>query len=432
MEKFATNKSISGDLWNKTTFCALPWDHFHVDIDGKIPPCCMWSGVDSHDLTVLTNSTLNEAINGPAMQEVRKAMLNNEENRFCKSCYEVERINGFVSFRHKQNIERSNNSNIHEAIAHTNENGSIQEGYFKPSTLDLRFSNICNLKCRTCGPGASSKWNDEAVKLNKLLGKDNFVPASIIRNKQVDNVKPLLDSASFVYFAGGEPTVMAEHYEVLDYLINTGRAHDVALGYNINLTNSNYKDKNFIDYLKHFRGGFVFGSMDGKESIAEYIRTGSTWETMKETYNKLIEYDKQTPNFSAKIAFVVSVLNIHSIVDFFEYIIDQGWMIGDEPIRFGMLTHPYEYDIRKLPKSERIDISKKITQLCEHLSISYPDTSKHIIESILPFLNDDSIETDLEGIKLYLDANDVSSKTLNWKLQLPELKDMFDRYNITK
>lgn len=29
--------------------------------------------------------------------------------------------------------------------------------------LDLRTSNLCNLKCRMCGPGSSSQWNAEVA-----------------------------------------------------------------------------------------------------------------------------------------------------------------------------------------------------------------------------------------------------------------------------
>ena len=44
------------------------------------------------------------------------------------------------------------------------------------NTLKLKFGNLCNLKCRMCGPGSSTEWakeidkniNTEYSKLNKM------------------------------------------------------------------------------------------------------------------------------------------------------------------------------------------------------------------------------------------------------------------------
>ena len=50
----------------------------------------------------------------------------------------------------------------------TQEDGGIEE--FKMKYMDIRFSNLCNFKCRSCGPGCS-QWALEGVvwDFNKCL-----------------------------------------------------------------------------------------------------------------------------------------------------------------------------------------------------------------------------------------------------------------------
>ena len=37
--------------------------------------------------------------------------------------------------------------------------------------FDIRFSNICNFKCRTCGSGFSTQWEQEDLKNNVYHAK---------------------------------------------------------------------------------------------------------------------------------------------------------------------------------------------------------------------------------------------------------------------
>ena len=41
----------------------------------------------------------------------------------------------------------------------SNDDGSLKE--FEMKYMDIRFSNLCNMKCRSCGPACSSQWAQE-------------------------------------------------------------------------------------------------------------------------------------------------------------------------------------------------------------------------------------------------------------------------------
>ena len=84
-------------------------------------------------------------------------MLNDERYEACARCYELE-DNGTWTLRQSQNAVRGIDSI--DLIEATNLDGSIDE--FKLKYMDIRFSNLCNYKCRSCG--CSNLWGEEKIK----------------------------------------------------------------------------------------------------------------------------------------------------------------------------------------------------------------------------------------------------------------------------
>jgi hypothetical protein len=77
-----------------------------------------------------------------------------------------------------------------------------------------------------------------------------------------------------IYFAGGEPLIMEEHYNVLKELVRLKR-FDVRLQYNTNFSRLNLKDENVLDYWKLFNNVSIGASLDAMGPRAEYIRKGT-------------------------------------------------------------------------------------------------------------------------------------------------------------
>jgi organic radical activating enzyme len=76
------------------------------------------------------------------------------------------------------------------------------------------------------GQLAGGDWKDR----NKAL---NY--AGRTETDMWEQLAPHLDYVEQIYFAGGEPLMMAEHYNILDELERRGR-FDVRLIYNTNFT----------------------------------------------------------------------------------------------------------------------------------------------------------------------------------------------------
>jgi hypothetical protein len=145
----------------------------------------------------------------------------------------------------------------------TNSDGSLKE--FEMKYMDIRFSNLCNMKCRSCGPACSSQWAQEFQEnRGEEMFKKYFPNQKIVVNNNEDQtfmlkLKPYLSDVSEVYFAGGEIIITPEHYECLDYWIENGQADTIELNYTTNFSTLRYKKNvDLIDYWSKFKNIQVF------------------------------------------------------------------------------------------------------------------------------------------------------------------------------
>jgi len=148
-------------LEESKVFCMFPWLHLNVTPRGDIYPCC--SNDYQNPFGNTKEISLEQAFNSPKMKELRLDMLNDRKNSICNFCYKHEEA-GPHSFRNysKDNFAKY----FDEIVPTTQEDGTVSE--FKMRYFDIRFSNICNFKCRTCGAEFSSQWAAEH--------RENFEP----------------------------------------------------------------------------------------------------------------------------------------------------------------------------------------------------------------------------------------------------------------
>jgi radical SAM protein with 4Fe4S-binding SPASM domain len=130
-------------LIDSDTFCMMPWLHLHAFPDGRAYPCCF--GLDKHHVGNLNKDSMETVFNGPEMREMRLNMLNNRPSKQCGKCYDQEK-SGFFSLRLSSNKHFGHNIGMTE---NTKEDGTAD---FVIKYWDIRFSNLCNLACR-------SLWN---------------------------------------------------------------------------------------------------------------------------------------------------------------------------------------------------------------------------------------------------------------------------------
>jgi len=90
-----------------------------------------------------------------------------------------------------------------------------------------------------------------------------------------------------IYWVGGEPLMMEEHWTFMKQIVDQGDGSNVYARYNTNLSRTEYKGINlYTDILAHLRDWQICASLDGTGKIGEYIRTGLN-------YNEWLKYYKQ-------------------------------------------------------------------------------------------------------------------------------------------
>lgn len=287
----------------------------------------------------LKDHKLEEIWNGEEMRKLRQRMLADEPSPQCTRCYELEGV-GFSSQRLRSNEKFAH----HKKFAATTEpDGRVAK--FQLPFFDIRFSNVCNFRCRSCGPRLSSSWfNDAKAYWNKddlpRLQHATADPEDLWR--QID---PLIEAVEEIYFAGGEPLLMDEHYRILDRLIELKR-FDVRLRYNTNFSESTFKGRDVYEIWSRFGDVHVGASLDGPGARGEYIRKGQKWNRIVENRQRMM---KVCPNVKFRISSTLSLMNVFLLPDFYREWVEAGY-IAPSDFAINMLTYPTHLRAQLLPQ----------------------------------------------------------------------------------
>ena len=185
------------------TFCMFPWVHLNIVPNGNVYPCCV--GVSSDPLGKITDDVkFDDIINNENFKELRNNMLADIPSNACTSCYDLEKFGN--SFRKYAN--ESFGHLIDEALDNTDSDGTLHD--FKMRYCDVRFKNICNFKCRTCGPDYSSSW---ALEENRHMGTKHKIYDLSTNTNILEEFLNHIPNVELVYFAGGEPLITDEFSE---------------------------------------------------------------------------------------------------------------------------------------------------------------------------------------------------------------------------
>ena len=310
--------------------------HLYGGINGTFHLCCHAEHVSSPKGIGDHNQKPSEVWNGEPMKQVRLDFLKGDIPGECiETCYNLEK-NGGTSNRIQVNKRFQKKSFLQEK---TNADGSLDNF---PSYLDFRFGNLCNFKCRMCGPSASTSWYKDALT-NHSKVVDYYTDNSLLWD-DLDQFLPYIED---IYFAGGEPFVQDGHYKLLNILIDTGVSKNICLQYNTNLSYSKYKKFNIKDMWSNFKDVSLWPSIEGWMQQAEYSRKGLNWDN----------FVKNTSTFRDNITTFSCVISIFSIYTMPELIL---WFKSVKKDFYGtILRNPSFLSVTCLPtESKKLIISK--------------------------------------------------------------------------
>lgn len=335
------------DLLESKTFCMLPWVHMHLWPNGNTYPCCIWNS----DISLgQFNSTtgLMDLWNSPRMKELRVNMLSGRPTEGCQRCYVLEEGGMEHTLRLSSNRIYPHNWDL---VEKTKPDGHLDEIRF--SYLDIRFNNLCNLKCQTCGPDLSSSWFEDQSQIDKNHSSPKVIQISPT-DKLWRELEPLLMNVENAYFAGGEPLICDEQYQILD-LWTKHEKFDIPINYTTNFMLLTHKKARILDYWKRFNNVSVSASLDDSGPRAEYLRKGTVWENIVRNRKKMME---ECPNVHFEITPTISAYNAFHFPEFHWEWVEQG-LIKPNDIRLNILTHQAFMSVRILPVEMKLQIKEK-------------------------------------------------------------------------
>jgi MoaA/NifB/PqqE/SkfB family radical SAM enzyme len=374
------------------TFCQAPWHDIHIVTDGGFQGCCVMGAgptsgrlkTDGKDVTIADG--LNAGVNSDTAKSLRLALMNDKWHPECIRCMDEEKA-GMKSMRNFYNERWEKRFDYDDAVAITDaDTGAVPDDHV-PFFYDIQLGNLCNLKCRICGPALSSSWvpdeqkmkglgskwrqpiapGRETITIEHLGGKkysyspDPFAWAnSDLFWEQMSEQK---DKIEHLYLIGGEPMMIQRHFKFLKECVESGDSKHIVLQYDTNLTNLPQK---VMEYWKEFKTLEIGFSIDGMGPELEYMRNPVKWDHILKNIHKLEAFAKENSNVKLTDSVTVSVYNILHILDYIEWKVKAGkydfdylWQRHGKHFGVHPLHSPHYLNVRVMPFKAKREISKQ-------------------------------------------------------------------------
>lgn len=345
------------------SFCVLPWIHLATHPIGTVTPCCISDMTNNISTAVneknqqlfISKNKLEEITNSTRFKEIRRQMLNGEHPFVCRRCYEYDE-NGLLSKRIESNRKFPNL--VDECIKNTNPDGSLKVVNYK--YVELRLGTVCNLKCVTCNPFSSNRWNqDLEVFKGTEFERDYFrndIKTEWYRDYDFyDELYIKCDDLKEVWINGGEPTLIKEHGYFLNKFVEDGRSKNIDLHYSLNCTQ--FPD-HFIELWKNFKNVRIHLSIDDLEERNYYVRFPSDWNQIFSSFEKIIKYKDV---FNLEVCQTLSALNVYNIDNFKKWVNSYNLIIAHNFVHY-----PDHLHVSLIPDQMKEDIKKNMLNLAPH------------------------------------------------------------------
>lgn len=356
-------------------FCILPWIHMHTWANGATYPCCL--AKSNMPVGNTNNKSFEELWNSKRMRQLRLNIINDKPSTICQRCYEHE-ASGKESMRMAMTREFKHKI---DRVKLTHEDGSLDDVHM--AYLDIRYSNICNMRCRTCGPEFSSLWHPDAVKMGTY---DPKKPRILKIKKSIDDMwndmETWINTVEQIYFAGGEPLIMEEHYKILEHLIKIDKT-DIKILYNTNFSKLTYKDKDVVELWKHFPNVKVGASLDAMWKRAEVLRKGTVWEEIEANRQRLID---EVPHVKFQLSSTISIFNAMHVIDFWQNWIDKGY-VEPHAIDVNILLEAQHHRAEVLPAHLKRWVQSRIDEHIKKYNIKEIDEYGRGYAGLISFRN---------------------------------------------
>lgn len=395
-------------------FCLYPFISMNIDPDGRARPCCKYKVGDSgwsENVPKMPESNLDELWNQQDFQDLRGAFLRNERPDGCRACWNEEAA-GIKSMR--KTLEDGGKAAPYATFfSHI-----VRQS---PKNLDLKLSNLCNLKCRICTPFLSSQWVKEYKDLNLVdqhsldLYSSNHKEKLLENNTNLEILKKWAPHIKQIEFYGGEPLLQQEHDRVLEIIYNEGLPEKTDLFYNTNCT---ICDEKFFKLWNKFKCVTISLSVDDIGERFEYQRKNAKWKEVIKNI-ELFKQHKETYNvkMNLQLYITIGVLNAFYLPEIILFL-----KTLNLPVVFNLIHYPRHFSLVNLPvKAKKLFEQRLLMVDCSEIEVL--DWSA-TIESIINYMNGAQPSAkEYENFFNYINIHDKYRKE-SFKHTFPELYEV--------
>lgn len=252
--------------------CKWLTNHTSIDSTGRVRPCCTWRNTGDEPLVT---DNLDDYRNSDFVKNIQKQLENNIWPKGCEDC-RLDEDYGNPSMRTKSFAD-------YKILYENSKDYMVNPG----RDAEVKFGNLCNLKCAMCSPYNSSliaKEYDEmlsnGIDHELIKRKTPNVNAWYEDDKILSSVAKQMNDMALIRFSGGEPTVNSYLADFLKQIDNK-RVHIQIT------TNGNNWPQKLHDEVAKFKRVKLTISLDGYGKVNEYIRYPSNWKKIINNLSKM-------------------------------------------------------------------------------------------------------------------------------------------------
>tara|TARA_B100001287_G_scaffold275791_1_gene284454 strand:- start:1061 stop:2209 length:1149 start_codon:yes stop_codon:yes gene_type:complete len=333
---------------HKDTWCPMPFVTLAVNPNNWLSRCMM----SNHNMGTIEK----EGWSNDKFQKLRTNMLNGVwDEQGCSSCFYKEK-NGQTSRRNKW---VNNEEKYTGAINIYKNNLNVKRNTIKH--LYMNFNNICNFKCRMCGPHFSNAWIPDWKKMGNEYSAIQNPKQQIDVDKFLHEFGPELDKLHGIWVTGGEPFM---DNSVFDFFNKLKQYCDPAQVKLLITTNASKLDVSRLVELKDYLRTQIHVSIDATGDLYPYMRGYNfTWEEVNAKIKQLVEWQKSgTHKFHNTLSLngTYQVYNMCNLEEFYNWCL--GY-VGIDYIEHRVLTYPRQLQARHASEEQKQEAMQQVLRL---------------------------------------------------------------------
>jgi organic radical activating enzyme len=374
-------------------FCIAPWMTIYYQID-KASICC--TSKDS-----LTMSP-DEFRKSDYVKQIRKDFLDGKKPSNCENCWTAE-SRGQKSIR-SYYTDRDGWADVLDKSFDENTELDIMH-------MEIRASNLCNFKCKMCTPDSSIEIEREIEKFpdlsNFFFQKQSLI--NDICDEHWEQLLKMMSTTRHLFLTGGEPMLIKRYYDLLDYLVETGISKTINLHV---YTNGSVYNPKFVDRFQSFQTLKLHVSIDAVGKTAEYQRSGTIWERVRENTLKFATI----PNIELYIHTTHSaytILDVEALTDFYYQVFAVN---PNTKYSIHTVLKPPALNYLNLNSDLRKIAIKEVSRSLEKLNLA-DGRFKRVKKELTAILNNLSLPSNHEGYDHFIRMTKVIDRARNEKFE---------------